>query len=60
MTDAYEEYQSPIRVYLACSKEWVPEPTVEVEDIAEDIQGRDILTFTCPQCGEYHQSLRVG
>lgn len=29
-------------------------------DIAEDMEGRDVLTFTCPHCGEDVQSLRFG
>lgn len=56
----YEEYRRPIRVHLPCTDEWVEESDVEVANIEEDIQGRDVLTFRCPVCAEYHKSLRVG
>jgi predicted RNA-binding Zn-ribbon protein involved in translation (DUF1610 family) len=55
-----ETYVPEIRVYLTCSQDWVPESTVTFENIEEDIQGRDVLTFRCPQCGESHRSLRRG
>jgi len=53
-------YGREIVVILTCSKERVPESTVEFENIEEDMTGRDILTFKCPQCGESHRSLRLG
>ena len=49
-----------IQVMLTCNGEWCPEEDVQFENIEEDMQGRDILTFTCPECGEQHKSLRVG
>jgi hypothetical protein len=52
--------QTPVRVILTCSNAWVPEASVTVENIEEDIQGRDVLTFRCPQCGESHRSFRIG
>jgi hypothetical protein len=51
---------SPIRVRLACSGDMVSESNVKFEGIEEDIEGRDILTFGCPECGEIHRSLRFG
>ena len=49
-----------IRVRLACVDDWINESKVKILNVEEDIQGRDILTFTCPKCGEEHKSLRVG
>jgi len=49
-----------IKVLLDCSREMVDEQTVKVENIEEDLHGRDVLTFTCPACGQQHQSLRFG
>jgi len=49
-----------IRVYLTCTGDWVDEKTVKVENIEEDMQGQDVLTFTCPECGKSHKSLRRG
>ncbi len=55
----YDRYKS-IKVYAACKQDWIDESEVKVLDIAEDIQGRDQLTFECPLCGKQHTSLRVG
>lgn len=49
-----------IYVNLKCNKERVPEKDVEFVDIEEDFEGRDVLTFVCPVCGETHKSLRFG
>lgn len=54
------EGRGPIWVTLSCDGDRVDERTVKVEDIEEDIQGRDVLTFTCPRCGEVHRSYRLG
>jgi hypothetical protein len=48
----------PITVLLACNGERVPEGAVGFLDIHEDIQGHDVLTFTCPACGRSHESKR--
>jgi len=48
----------PIQVYAACRGEFIDEVDVEFVDISEDIQGRDLLKFKCPLCGEVHESLR--
>lgn len=56
-----EAYERPAcTVILPCSKDRVSEEDVEFLDIEEDAEGRDVLTFTCPQCGETHKSLRFG
>ena len=51
---------SPIKVALSCSKDWISESRVKITDCSEDPFGRDVVTFTCPECGEVHNSLRVG
>ena len=52
-------YERPIQVKLKCIDEWVDERTVEFVDIEEDFEGKDVLTFRCPQCGEQHRSRRI-
>jgi len=49
-----------VYVILPCTGDKVPERDVEFENIEEDFQGRDLLTFKCPECGETHQSYRIG
>jgi hypothetical protein len=49
-----------IRVYCSDCKEWMDEKEVSFENIEEDFQGRDILTFKCSKCKNIQQSLRVG
>ena len=50
------------KIYVRCKKcdEWIDESTVKTLDIEEDFQGRDILTFECPECGTKSRSLRRG
>jgi len=52
--------RSSIQVFIECLGDWIPESDVKVLDVEEDIQGRDKLTFKCPECGKQHTSLRVG
>lgn len=52
-------FPTSVKVYLACTGEWIKETKVTVENIEEDIQGRDVLTFMCPECKQQHKSLRV-
>lgn len=50
-----------IRVVLPCTKDYFDEAMLEeVIDIEEDMQGRDLLTFKCPECGKEHKSYRLG
>ena len=49
-----------IYVMLACNNDKIDEQDVEFENIEEDFEGRDVLTFKCPECGETHKSLRFG
>jgi ribosomal protein L7Ae-like RNA K-turn-binding protein len=52
--------ESTITVILACDKTRIDEDQVEFVDISEDIEGRDVLRFVCPKCGQMHDSLRYG
>lgn len=54
------QYQRVIRVVLSCNGDRIDERKVEVLNIEEDIQGRDVLTFKCPECKQTHKSLRLG
>ena len=53
-------YETPVYVTLSCTGERVDEKTVEFLDISEDIQGRDLITFVCPECKKEHRSYRLG
>lgn len=53
-------WERTINVILSCTGEYCDEKDVEFVDISEDIQGRDRLTFVCPECGETHTSYRLG
>lgn len=48
-----------IVVVLPCSQNRVPETDVEFVDISEDLLGRDVLHFICPECGARHESYRI-
>ena len=47
-------------VYQVCTSSRVPFPSVEFLDISEDIQGRDVVTYRCPACGQKHTSFVIG
>lgn len=51
------QYKTMPKVHLECNGEWVDFQKVKFDDIAEDIYGRDVVTFECPECGEFHKSL---
>lgn len=50
------------RIFVTCPrcKERFNEGAVRVEDIEEDIQGRDLLSFWCPVCEQTVKAYRVG
>lgn len=50
----------PIKVKCKECDEWKDEDKTEFVDIEEDLQGRDILTFICPDCKTKQRSLRLG
>ena len=37
--------------------EWVDVESVTFLNIEEDFEGRDVMTFVCPKCGNSHKSL---
>jgi len=47
-----------IEVYLECTDDYIPECEVEFLNIEEDFEGREVLTFKCPECGQIHKSPR--
>ena len=60
MSSMRHSYQRVAQVLLSCNSDRVDETDVDFIDIAEDIQGRDVVTFRCPECDELHTSLRFG
>ena len=52
------EFEAPALV-VRCSEcgEWHYADQVSVENIEEDFQGRDVVTFQCPEVGGITQSL---
>lgn len=53
------QYARQIKVRL-CDGSAVPETSVNIANIEEDMLGRDVVTFKCPRCGCAHRSLRFG
>ncbi len=49
-----------IEILLPCTGERVDETDVDIDNIEEDMQGRDVVTFRCPHCAEIHKSHRFG
>jgi|TARA_Y100000310_G_C19949951_1_gene476368 uncharacterized Zn finger protein len=49
-----------INVYCTKCSEFFDESDVDIQNIAEDFEGRDQLTFRCPDCGTIQTSLRSG
>jgi len=47
-----------IRVRCSDCKQEFDERKVEFENIEEDMQGRDIMTFQCPICKKSQKSYR--
>ena len=52
-------WEREVKVMLPCTGDWHLESEVESTNIEEDMEGRDVLTFKCPECGREHQSYRV-
>jgi hypothetical protein len=57
-----EEAFGPVRLYVTCSAclTRFDNTQIDATNIEEDMQGRDLLTFQCPQCGEIVSSYVVG
>ena len=51
---------SPIVVFCKKCNEWIAEGDTKFENIEEDFQGRDLLTYKCPYCKTSQKSYRVG
>ncbi len=51
---------SPIVVFCKKCNEWMAEADTRFKGIEEDFQGRDLLTFVCPNCRTTQKSYRVG
>jgi Zn finger protein HypA/HybF involved in hydrogenase expression len=47
-----------IGVWCGECKLWFEEKHTEFVDIEEDFEGRDVLTFICPECKTEQRSLR--
>jgi hypothetical protein len=60
VADVVGGYEPTVTVLLPCNGERLPEADVKFLDISEDVQGRDVLRFECPRCGQTHDSLRFG
>jgi hypothetical protein len=43
-------------VRLSCDGEWVPVSSTTFIGIQEDMVGRDVLTYLCPECNTEHSS----
>jgi hypothetical protein len=52
--------QPVIRVYCDQCKAFYPESETKFQNIEEDIQGHDVLTFECPKGHSGRRSNRVG
>ena len=53
-------YERIIQVYCSKCEEFKDENDTEFVNIEEDIQGADVLTFICPDCGTKQKSRRLG
>lgn len=53
-------YERPIKVVLSCTGDYEDEQNVQFLNIEEDFQGRDLMTYVCPKCGQEHKSYRLG
>jgi len=61
MPDVRHQCKFERKVQVRCSKcdAWIEEELVEFRNIEEDMQGKDILTFKCPECKTVQKSHRV-
>ncbi len=52
------KFHRNIQIRLPCNGELVDEREIDIENIEEDMQGRDVVSFKCPYCAEIHKSHR--
>jgi len=48
-----------IHVFCNTCDEWIDESDITVTNIREDWEGRDVLSFLCPDCDHTQESFRV-
>jgi len=51
-------YKKKIQVRCSYCEIWINEDKTEFVNIEEGMQGEDILTFICPDCGQTSKSRR--
>jgi hypothetical protein len=56
-----DDWEPPRLILVFCEKcdEWMGENETKFENIEEDVQGRDVLTFKCPDCKTKQKSIRI-
>jgi len=54
-----DQFQPQIMLIQECNLVRVPEEDVECTNIEEDMEGRDIVTFQCPNCEKEQKSVRL-
>lgn len=59
--DFLDRFREAPTIFVMCLQcdDWKRESTVQIEDICEDVSGRDVLTFICPTCKTKQEGLRV-
>ena len=48
-----------VKVFCEVCDDWINELNVKTTNIEEDYEGRDILSFDCPECDHHQKSFRV-
>jgi len=54
------KYKRSVSVFCKKCLKWYDEDKCEFENIEEDVQGKDVLIFTCPEGHEHQRSHRMG
>jgi RNase P subunit RPR2 len=57
---ARKQLERKIQVFCKHCQMWVNEENTKFVNIEEDMQGADILTFVCSDCGQTSKSRRYG
>jgi phage FluMu protein Com len=55
-----KRYRPPVTVHCKTCDKKIDEAKVEFINIEEDFQGRDWMTFKCPDCKKVGKSFRYG
>jgi len=56
----YGSYKKKVQVHCKYCDSWINEEKTKFVNIEEGMQGEDILTFVCPDCGQTSTSKRYG